>query len=110
VAAVVCLPLLTAAMEASSLLGAYAVAVFHYQVKGSFFASQVMADVRLETFLFGLLRSVVFGLLIVLIAYAQGAEVKRTSDDIGRATTVAVTAASVAVIVTDFVLLFVVSL
>jgi ABC-type transporter Mla maintaining outer membrane lipid asymmetry permease subunit MlaE len=56
-----------------------------------------------------MVRSAVFGGAVALVGYENGIQEMRSSDDVGRATTVAVVAASLAVIVLDFVMLFVAS-
>jgi phospholipid/cholesterol/gamma-HCH transport system ATP-binding protein len=109
VATVLTMPFVTLAFEGSAIAGAYAVSVVRYGVTSSLFLDRVLDDVRPTILVFGLLRSVVFGLAVCLLAYAKGAEEKRSSDDIGRATTVAVTSAFVAVIVLDFIMVFVIS-
>ncbi len=108
-ASVISLPLLTVVLELVAFIGAYCVAVGRYQVKSSFFVAEIMADVTPFGFLFGLFRSAVFGGAVALVGYGNGIQDIRSSDDVGRATTVAVVAASLSVIVLDFVMLFVVS-
>jgi len=108
-ASVISLPLLTIALELVAFAGAYCVAVGRYHVKSSFFMAEILADVTLFGFLFGMVRAAVFGGAIALVGYENGTQDMRSSDDVGRATTVAVVAASLAVIVLDFVMLFVAS-
>lgn len=108
-ASVISLPLLTIALELVAFAGAYCVAVGRYHVKSSFFMAEILADVTLFGFLFGLARAAVFGGAVALVGYENGTQEIRSSDDVGRATTVAVVAASLAVIVLDFVMLFVAS-
>lgn len=108
-ASVISLPLLTIALELVAFIGAYCVAVGRYQLKSSFFMTEILSDVTLFGFLFGLVRAAVFGGAVALIGYGNGTQEIRSSDDVGRATTVAVVAASLAVIVLDFVMLFVAS-
>jgi phospholipid/cholesterol/gamma-HCH transport system ATP-binding protein len=108
-ASVFALPVLNIVVDLNAFIGAYCVAVFRYQVKGSFFLKELFLNVTLGSFLFGLLRAAVFGGAVALIGYTKGAEEKRSSDDVGRATTLAVVAASLAVIVLDFVMTFVAS-
>ena len=108
-ASIISLPLLTIALELVAFAGAYCVAVGRYQVKGSFFMAEILAEVTLFGFLFGLVRAAVFGGAVALVGYENGTQEMRSSDDVGRATTTAVVAASLAVIVLDFVMLFVAS-
>lgn len=108
-ASVISLPLLTIVMELVAFAGAYCVAVGRYQLKSSFFLAEILGDVTLLGFVFGLARAAVFGGAVALVGYGNGTQDIRSSDDVGRATTVAVVAASLAVIVLDFVMLFVAS-
>jgi phospholipid/cholesterol/gamma-HCH transport system ATP-binding protein len=109
-ASVISLPLLMIALEAVAFLGAFCVAVGRFQMKSAFFVHNFLADVSLSGFLFGLFRTSVFGAAVALVGYAKGAEEKRTSDEVGQATTVAVVGASLGVIILDFVMTFVASI
>lgn len=109
-ASIISLPLLTIALELVAFAGAYCVAVGRYHVKSSFFMAEILAEVTPFGFVFGLVRAAVFGGAVALVGYQNGTQEMRSSDDVGRATTTAVVAASLAVIVLDFVMLFVASL
>jgi phospholipid/cholesterol/gamma-HCH transport system permease protein len=64
----------------------------------------VINVVTLSDFWNGLVKTVVFGLLIAMIACHQGLGTKGGTVGVGRATTRAVVVASIAVFVSDFFL------
>jgi len=108
-ASIIALPLLTIALEIAACGGALVLAVFKFHIKGSFFIHNVLSDVTLWGFLFGLIRSTVFGAAVALVGYTRGAAIKRSSDEVGQDTTVAVVEASLTVIILDFIMTFVAS-
>ena len=89
--------------------GAYLVSVARGYVPGAFFWETLFDRTTILAWVYGLFRTAVFGGAIALVSYAQGAEEKRSSEEVGRSTTAAVVAASLAVIGLDFVLTFLAS-
>ena len=108
--AIVCsMPILCLALELSAFVGAYGVSVAKSYVSGAEFWNTLYINLSMSELLFGLIRTVIFGAAISLVAYAKGIQEKRDSEAVGRACTEAVVAASIGVIGIDFVLTFLAS-
>jgi phospholipid/cholesterol/gamma-HCH transport system ATP-binding protein len=103
-ASVVCLPMLAITLEVCGFLGAYSVATARGYVPGPLFLDRMFERTGSVEFAIGLMRTAIYGGAIALVAYSQGAGDIRSSEEVGRATTTSVVAASIAVIGLDFVL------
>ena len=99
------MPLLAAIFSAVSILGAYSVGVDLLGVDSGAFWSQIQAKVDFyDDVLNGVIKSVVFGMLISWIAVFEGYDCIPTSEGVARATTRTVVHSSLAVLGMDFVL------
>ncbi len=110
IAAIVAMPLLTSIFDVAGIVGGYLVGVSMLGVPaGSYFQemyrSVVWADVEM-----GLVKSLVFGLLIIWIATAKGffLHLERSggfgAEGVSRTTTSAVVLSSVAILVSDYLI------
>lgn len=110
IAGILCVPLLTAIFDVVGIMGGYLVGVGLFEISaGAYFQgmydSVLMSDVRM-----GLVKSVVFGLLIVWICTAKGyfMHLDRNAafgaEGVSRVTTSAVVVASIAVLCADYLL------
>ncbi|MDH5472649.1 MAG: lipid asymmetry maintenance ABC transporter permease subunit MlaE [Gammaproteobacteria bacterium] len=98
-------PLLTAIFMSVAILGGYLVAVELLQLYDGVFWSQLQAKVDFyEDFMNGMIKSVVFGFVIVWIAVFEGFDCLPTSEGLGQATTRTVVHGSLAVLGLDFIL------
>jgi len=98
-------PLLTAIFMAVAILGGYFVAVELLQLYEGVFWSQLQTKVDFyEDFMNGMIKSVVFGFVIVWIAVFEGYDCVPTSEGLGQATTRTVVHGSLAVLGLDFIL------
>ena len=99
------MPLLAAIFSAIGVIGAYLVAVELVGLDAGAFWSQAKAKVDLYHDLYnGMIKSAVFGFVVVWIAVFEGYDCVPTSDGLGRATTRTVVHSSLAVLGLDFVL------
>lgn len=99
------MPLLAAIFSAVGVVGAYLVAVELLGLDAGAFWSQAKAKVDLYHDLYnGMIKSMVFGFVVVWIAVFEGYDCVPTSDGLGRATTRTVVHSSLAVLGLDFVL------
>ncbi len=104
-AGVISMPLLAAIFSAVAVLGAYLVAVQMLGLDGGAFWSQAQAKVDLYLDLYnGMIKSLVFGFVVVWIAVFEGHDCIPTSEGLGQATTRTVVYGSLAVLGLDFVL------
>lgn len=105
VAGVVSLPLLAAMFSAVGVLGGYFVGVGLLGVDEGAFWSQMQAAVDVyEDILNGVIKSLVFGVVVTWIAVFEGYDAIPTSEGVSAATTRTVVHSSLAVLGLDFVL------
>lgn len=99
------MPLLAAIFSAVGVLGGWFVGVGLLGVDDGAFWSQMQAKVDLhDDILNGVIKSVVFGIVVTWIAVFEGYDAVPTSEGVGRATTRTVVHSSLAVLGLDFVL------
>jgi phospholipid/cholesterol/gamma-HCH transport system permease protein len=103
--AVISMPLLAAIFSAMGIFGGYLVGVVLIGVDEGSFWSQMQAAVDLkEDILNGVLKSVVFGIAVTIIALFEGYDAPPTAEGVSRATTRTVVTSSLAILALDFVL------
>ncbi|MGA7799786.1 MAG: lipid asymmetry maintenance ABC transporter permease subunit MlaE [Gammaproteobacteria bacterium] len=102
---VIALPLLAAIFSLVGVFGGYLVGVSLLGVDSGAFLSQMQAKVGFhEDIVNGIIKSVVFGVVVTWIAVFEGYDAVPTSEGVSRATTRTVVYASLAVLALDFVL------
>jgi len=102
---VLSMPLLAALFSAMGIFGGYLVGVVLIGVDEGAFWSQMQAavDVR-NDILNGVIKSVVFGVAVTLIAVFEGYDALPTAEGVSAATTRTVVTSSLAILALDFVL------
>ena len=103
-ATVLMLPVLTVISDAVGLVGGLLIAVTQLGLGAGYFFSSMAQNTRLGDLTSGLGKAVFFGFLISIIACNKGLGATGGADGVGRATTSAVVAASIGVLVSDFFL------
>ena len=99
------MPVLAAMFSAVGVLGGYFVGVGLLGVDDGAFWSQMQAKIDLhEDVVNGVIKSLVFGVVVTWIALFQGYDAVPTSEGVSRATTRAVVHSALAVLGLDFVL------
>jgi len=105
VAGVISMPLLATIFSAVGILGAYLVAVELLGLDSGAFWSQSQSKVDLYLDIFnGMIKSLVFGVVVTWIAVFEGYDCIPTSEGLGQATTRTVVHSSLAILFLDFVL------
>ena len=105
VGGVIALPLLTAVFSAVGILGGYVVGVLLIGVDAGSFWSQMQGGVDVfKDVGNGMVKSVVFGVAVTLIALYEGWQARPTPEGVARATTRTVVAGSLTVLGLDFLL------
>ncbi len=102
IAGFVMAPILTVISDFIGIFGAWIVARFTLQVNSGVYWSSVTRALYTQDVWMGLIKPLVFGFLIVTIACHVGLRTAGGTAGVGKATTVAVVAGSVAVIAADF--------
>ena len=95
-------PILTVVSDFIGIFGGWVVARFTLQVNTGVYWSSVTKALYMQDVWMGLVKPFVFGFLIVTIACHVGLRTAGGTAGVGKATTVAVVAGSVAVIAADF--------
>jgi phospholipid/cholesterol/gamma-HCH transport system permease protein len=101
-AGVLMAPVLTVISDFVGIFGGWIVARFQLQVATAFYWSSVTDALFIQDVWQGLIKPFVLGFMIVTIACHVGLRTTGGTQGVGRSTTVAVVAGSVAVIAMDF--------
>jgi phospholipid/cholesterol/gamma-HCH transport system permease protein len=95
-------PVLTVISDAVGILGGWLIAVFQLRVAGSVYWTSITEALYLQDAWMGLIKPFFLGFAIVTIGCHVGLRTTGGTQGVGRSTTNAVVAASVAVIAVDF--------
>jgi phospholipid/cholesterol/gamma-HCH transport system permease protein len=95
-------PILTVASDFVGIVGGWVVARFTLQVNSGLYWSSITKALYMGDVWMGLIKPFVFGFIIVTIACHVGLRTTGGTAGVGKATTLAVVAGSVAVIAADF--------
>lgn len=103
-AGIITVPLLTAIFDVTGILGGYLVGVMLLGVgSGAYFSSMVQSLVPLDIN-GGVVKSVIFGLTVLLVACYKGYNTGRGAEGVSRATNQAVVLSAVLVLAWDYIL------
>ncbi len=104
-AGVISMPLLAAVFSAIGIIGGYIVGVGLLGIDDGAFWSQMQSSVEWnEDILSGVIKSMVFGVVVTWIAVFEGYDAMPTSEGVSRATTRTVVHSSLAILGLDFML------
>ncbi len=104
VATVLMLPLLTAMADFVGLIGGYVVSHFTLRLGAIAFWTRALDALVFSDLMQGLAKPLVFGFIVSTVGCYQGLTVRGGTQGVGRATTQAVVAASVFILVSNFFL------
>ena len=104
IALIFMLPLLTVAADIFGLIGGGTVASYLFGQDYNVFISSVRNGITIEDIIGGVIKPLVFGLIIGIISCYKGLTTTGGTVGVGRSTTSAVVLASVVVIIADFFL------
>ena len=97
-------PLLTIVANAVGVIGGLFVAVFLLHISANLYLSSAWDALDYNDILGGLLKPIVFGAIIATVSCYSGMRTEGGTQGVGRATTQAVVASSVLILVSDFFL------
>ena len=103
-ALLVSLPLLTVLADVLGIFGGWVTAVTLYSVSSSVFISAVRDGITTDDLIGGVVKPLVFSVIIGTIACRQGLNTEGGTVGVGRSTTRAVVLASIVVIIADYFL------
>ncbi|HXT64850.1 MAG TPA: ABC transporter permease [Pyrinomonadaceae bacterium] len=104
VALIITLPLLTIIADAVGIAGGWTVSTFLYGLPSAMFTGSVRSGIQTDDIIGGVVKPLVFALLMGTIACHKGLKTDGGTVGVGRSTTSAVVTASIIVIFADFVL------
>ena len=96
-----CMPLLTISSIVLGIFGGILIGVFYLELSLQAFLNQIANALHLKDIITGLIKSIVFAWIIVLIAVFYGFRVKGGAEGVGKVTTSSVVASIFMVIVAD---------
>ncbi|HYK22772.1 MAG TPA: ABC transporter permease [Pyrinomonadaceae bacterium] len=103
-ALLVSLPLLTVLADVLGIVGGWVTAVALYSVSSTVFIASVRDGITTDDLIGGIVKPLVFSLIIGTIACRQGLSTEGGTVGVGRSTTRAVVMASIIVIIADYFL------
>jgi phospholipid/cholesterol/gamma-HCH transport system permease protein len=101
-AGIIMVPVLTVVADAVGMVGAWLITTTQLKVAGSVFWNSVTIGLYIQDVWMGLIKPFFLGFVLVTIACHVGLRTKGGTQGVGRATTNAVVAGSVAVLIMDF--------
>lgn len=104
IALLISLPLLTVIADVFGIFGGWLTATALYQVPSSMFVVSVRDGITTNDLIGGMIKPVVFALIIGTISCRQGLGTEGGTVGVGRSTTRAVVLASIVVIISDYFL------
>ncbi len=104
IAGIVMLPVLTIFSDFIGMVGGYFVGVKLLNINSGIFIAKIMQYVDLNDIFNGLVKSACFGLILTLIGCYKGFYASGGAKGVGRATTQAVVASSVTILISDYFL------
>jgi phospholipid/cholesterol/gamma-HCH transport system permease protein len=104
VAVTLMLPVLTLLADFLGMVGGLFIAVFEVKIGATFYLSTIQQSVHVNDVLHGLFKTPFFGFEIAMIGCYNGLNASGGADGVGRATTIAVVVASIAILMSDFFL------
>jgi len=103
-ALLISLPLLTVLADVLGIFGGWVTAVFLYSIPSTVFINSVRDGISTDDLIGGVVKPLVFSLIIAAIACRQGLNTEGGTVGVGRSTTRAVVTASIIVIIADYFL------
>jgi phospholipid/cholesterol/gamma-HCH transport system permease protein len=104
IALLISMPLLTVASDIFGIIGGGLIARQIYGLDTTVYSSSVRAGIDIDDVIGGILKPLVFGLIIGLISCYRGLSTTGGTVGVGKSTTSAVVTSSICVIIADFFL------
>ena len=102
VAGTICLPFLVLIGDIIGVFGGYIVGVYHLGFNPSIYLARTLEYLELSDVTLGLIKAAVFGFLIALMGCYHGYYSGRGAQGVGQATTNAVVAASILILIANY--------
>ncbi|MCW3060546.1 MAG: ABC transporter permease [Capsulimonas sp.] len=103
-ASLIMLPAVCALADAAGIVGGYMVAVYMEGIPAATFPSSILQFLEPSDFYLGMVKTVVFGLIIALVGCHQGLRTRGGATEVGQATTNSVVLSIVLIYLSNFFL------
>ncbi|MHB1694151.1 MAG: MlaE family ABC transporter permease, partial [bacterium] len=104
IAAMIMLPILSIVSSLIGILGGFVVYKFFLGLNGTVFVDMIYKYMKLSDIYNGLIKAVVFGIILATISTYKGYEASGGSKGVGRVTTQAVVLSSIYILFADYIL------
>ncbi|HRD54802.1 MAG TPA: ABC transporter permease [Parachlamydiaceae bacterium] len=104
IAGIITLPLLTVFSCIMGVIGGYVVAVYYYGMSGSSFLDPLPIHITTFDFFSGMVKALMFGIIIVTISCYRGMTTSGGAAGVGRATTNSVVICYSVILISNFIL------
>ncbi len=104
IASMIMLPILSIISSLIGILGGYVVYKFFLGLNGTVFVDMIYKYMKLSDIYNGLIKAVVFGIILATISTYKGYEASGGSKGVGRVTTQAVVLSSIYILFADYIL------
>jgi phospholipid/cholesterol/gamma-HCH transport system permease protein len=101
IAAVVMLPALTALADFVGIAGGYAISTTTLGINPGVYIEKMNQLVHVSDLMIGLLKTVVFGIIIAIVGCNQGFKAQGGAEGVGRATTISVVTSCILILLSD---------
>ena len=95
------LPLLTIYADFVGMLGGYIVGVFKLHINSNIYLNMTTSPLGLKDLYSGLLKSVIFAIIIAIISCYEGIRTQGGAEGVGRSTTLSVVTSFILIIAAD---------
>ena len=103
-AAIIAAPLLTAFANVIGIFGGMIITVREAGVNSQYYIDQITSSIVIGDFIGGMVKTVFFGIIVVMVSCQQGLATSGGTEGVGVATTRAVVHSSILIFVSDFFL------
>jgi len=104
---VLMLPVLALLSDIIGIWGGYVICVYKLHIGHEMFWRMTFSALKMKDIATGLLKTLVFGMIIAIVGCHQGLMVKGGADGVGKGTTTAVVRAFILIIMTDCLITFI---
>ena len=102
VAAIIVLPLLVVIANVTGIYGGYFIAVYELNISGYTYFNTMLSILVFSDVIDGLIKSSIFGFLLVSISCYHGLSTRGGTEGVGRSTTEAVVTSSIVIFISNF--------
>lgn len=104
VAAAIMLPILTICADVVGIVGGLVIAITQLNLDGGLYITRTFRQLEISDVMSGLIKSVVFGMIVAIISCYQGLTATGGAEGVGKATTRAVVVSLTLILVSNFFL------